>query len=566
NGDGYPDLLVHKGGANNRDDLDATPPTIYKNLLLNVPSGAGRAFKDITQESGFTAIRGGGKGRASHFGIFADVNNDGYLDAFSGTYVDASPTAQRDPGDRNEILLGDGKGGFTLAPKSGIFHKEMYTTTSASFLDYNKDGNVDIFVGYFYEIYGFRPANQDRLYKGNGDGTFVDVTDEMGLTTERDSGFEQGTNSRPTYGVTACDVDGDGDADLMVSAYARQWNMLWRNDGTKFVDVSKESGFAGDDIVDYTDSEFYKCYCKESKECSAEPPTINCDRYDWIPGVDDQPWRNNGNTFTTVCGDFDNDGDMDLFNGEIRHWHIGSSSDPSQMLVNIGEKPLRFERPGNAVLGLERIHVTTNWNEGDISAAMFDFDGDGLQEVIVMDSDYPDTHTLLFHQKPDHTFEEISQKAGIAHDRGQEVSVADLDGDGDLDVIMGTSTMRNEGGGPKIAQVHVYENQVGNLSNWIKVRLIGSGKDGANRAAIGAWVFAHTGGTRQLREASGGYGVLGVQNDLVVHFGLGKACNVDKLEVLWPDKTGSKSVFADVRANYTVEIDQKSDQLRYVTP
>jgi hypothetical protein len=62
----------------------------------------------------------------------------------------------------------------------------------------------------------------------------------------------------------------------------------------------------------------------------------------------------------------------------------------------------------------------------------------------------------------------------------------------------------------------------------------------------------------------GGHGHFGLQHDLVLHFGLGKDCEVERLEVRWPDREQSTSVFTKVRANYLVEIDQNSGELRYV--
>jgi len=595
NGDGFPDLIVHITGSNNRDVFvkpDAGPPPDlgpsdagipeagvpdaavwkpkrYRHILLNVASGQGRTFSEHTDTSKFFQTRDGKLGRSAHFAIFADVNNDGHLDAYSGTYVEANKP-ETDPGDRSEILLGDGKGGFSLAPKSDISHKPLYSTTSAAFLDYDRDGNVDLFVGFWYEQYGkSNVGNQDRLYRGNGDGTFTEVTDKLGLTTQRASDpynkdkqtWGDGNNSRPTYGVTACDVDGDGDQDILVSAYGRQLNMLWRNDGTTFVNIGRESKFEADDNQDFSDDNYYRCYCKNTGKCIADPPTAGCSVYSWTPGFSDQPYRLGGNTFTTVCADVDNDGDMDLYNAEIAHWHIGGASDPSQLLLNNGKTPTVFSRPGRSTFGMDRPR-SADWNEGDIAAAIFDFDGDGYPDVLQASGAYPDNYSLLFHQQPNRTFKEVGKQAGLRQLLGLMVTVADFDDDGDLDVVLGTSRYSGyKGTRPN----HIYENLVGNKSNWLKVRLTGSGAGGANRSAIGAWVKATlANGKTLLREVGGGYGHYGQQNDLVLHFGLGKHCEVDKLEVRWPDKTNSTHSFNAVRANYLVSIEQKSGKLSYI--
>ena len=149
-----------------------------------------------------------------------------------------------------------------LAPASAVSPgpTDRWTTHSAAFTDYDRDGTLDLFVGFQYRRYGYLDsALQDRMYDGAADGTFTDVTDAAQLTTYVGT-YDERTNHRPTDGTTACDVDGDGDDDLLASTYGRQFNMLWENlgDGT-FRDVAEEVGFDGDDNLDYSDSEAYRC-------------------------------------------------------------------------------------------------------------------------------------------------------------------------------------------------------------------------------------------------------------------------------------------------------------------
>ncbi|MCB9641060.1 MAG: VCBS repeat-containing protein [Myxococcales bacterium] len=584
-GDGYPDLIVHKGGSNNRDDLNATPPKRFRWILMNRPDPNDpkkRIFVDQTVESGYLDIPGDAttKGRASHFAIFADVNNDGKLDLFSATYTDAN-TPSTDPGDRSQLMLGDGTGKFTFAPKTTALTpaaSSLWSTTSATFLDYDRDGLIDIFVGFWYTNYGKSYESiQDRLYKGRGDGTFVDVTAQMGLNTKSfNDGYKDGTNHKPTYGVTSCDVNGDGKTDLIVTAYGRQYNMLYLNRGDRFEEVGQASTFAGDANHDLSDNQFYLCYCaanatkcpigtpRPSIQCSSPPP--------WSPGVDDHPFRLNGNTFTTVCGDINNDGKMDLYNAEIRHWHIGKSSDPTQLLLNMSQgSDFKFQRIPPAQAGMERPKVG-GWNQGDIMASFFDFDNDGKPDIYLCSSDYPDTFGSLFRQTDASTpekpmFQDIAQVAGIRHARAVGLAIADFDQDGDLDVAIGSSTMRckaAEGCPWTKNEVFIYDNLVGQDSNWVKIKLRGKGQGGANTFGIGAQIRVTAGGVTQTQEIQGGFGHFGLQNTLVAHFGLGANCDIEKIEVRWPNGQSTVQTFQDVRANYRLLIEEGKDEVTYL--
>jgi enediyne biosynthesis protein E4 len=562
-GDGLPDLIVHRTGTE-RDSPDAP----MKRVFLN----RGGRFEETTAESGlFDSRQGTGTGRLAHMAIFADVDNDGDLDLFSGTYADANTEREAKRNDRSEIFLNDGSGHFTLAPRSETSTKAL-PTSSASFADYDRDGIVDLFLGTFYS--GNEGAGT-RLFRGVGEGLFTDVSEASKVLRPSTNGaleaYLRGENRKPAYGVTTCDVDDDGDADLVVSAYGRSWNELWRNDDGVFTEVGFGTPFAADDDVDYTrGNEFFNCWCSENEEqCTEEQtqPSIGCDRYSWTPGFDDQPARNAGNTFTTACADLDDDGDMDFVHSEIRHWHIGTSSDASQIVRNdLANGELSFTRLPNDETTLLRPPTIAAWNEGDISVAAFDVDNDGRKDIYLASSDYPDTWGSLFHQQPDGTFRNVTDTAGAKHYHAVAFAAVDIDGDGDLDLVVATSGMRCGGDRkcPPKPTLKVYRNDIGASRNFTQLRLHGKGKGFSNAAAIGAKVTIFAGGKKQVQEVSGGYGHFGLQHDLVLTFGLDAACAIDAIEVRWPDAAGTVQRFENVAPNYLVDLFEGEAEPTYV--
>lgn len=548
-GDGYPDLVIHGIASNLRQSItDGGRRLVW--LLMNRPRpDGGRMFVDATIDSGFFQVRGGSATqlRSAQLAIFADIDNDGDLDSFSGTYVEPT-TPLTDPGDRSEVMINDGHGNFSLAPPSAPHPaaNQLLPLTSAAFVDADRDGKIDLFTGYWYERYGYSYLGvQAQLFKGSGDGLFSSATAAAGLLTDT-TGYANGTNHRPAYGVTACDLDGDGASELMVSAYGRSWNLLYLNDGTgKFTEHGRSSGYAGDSNTNYSDNQFFACYCTvhpAQGDClGVAPPLTTCptpaDSY-WGYGTDDQPWRLNGNTFTTLCADLDNDGVNDLYNAEIKHWHIGQSADGSELLRNrSAPQNLAFDRPGNAVTGMSFPHVGASWNEGGLMAAGGDLDNDGRQDVVVAASDYPDQFGLVFQQQADHTFIEQGQAWGLHHPCVSGLTIADFDRDGDLDVIVGSGTARDCGLTWKANEVHLYENK-GTAGSWMLLSLVGDGVT-TNKSAIGARVTVKAGGRTWMRELGGGYGHFGIQNDTVLHFGLAGCDAVDEVTVRWPNAQGT---------------------------
>jgi hypothetical protein len=536
-GDGWADLFVRRGGTRGEDFSGTRSSWLLRNL-----GGEGSiAFEDVTQASGILATRGSiAQGRPAEVVASADVDNDGDLDIFTGI---STEDPNNSLGETCELMLNQGDGTFALGPEQSALRlaNEVASVAGASFVDINHDGFVDLWVTHH--------ALQDRLYYGDGTGNYIDATAGSGLTTVPGGTLEQlndGAVHSRAWSALACDLDGDGYAELMAACYGRATNHLWRGelqDGfVLFEPQGISSGYARDDNYEWQSNQFARCYCQANpmaEDCAGVPaPQINCDTPNWNHASDRQPYRLGGNSGATACADLDNDGDMDLYTGEIRHWWAGLGSDMSEALLNVSEGPgeVRFERPGRDAMGLAVEHVTgTAWDEGIMSLTTLDFDNDGRRDVYVGASDYPGNRGLLFHQYGTLQFEPVSTADGFEHNRSHGVVTADFDRDGDLDLVVGHSLARCDPNAPNncyaTMQVRAFENVYGDGGNWIQLALEGAA---ANRSAIGARVRVTAGGMTQTQEIGGGYGHYGAQDDLVLHFGLGDACEAE-IEIRWPD-------------------------------
>jgi len=450
--------------------------------------------------------------------LFADFDNDGDADCFAGEFCEPRNEKWRDHGRGNALFLNEGgrwrEAGLKM-PRTSLH--------AACTCDYDRDGKLDLFLGSGYVVYGRSlESHPDRLYRGNGDGTFVEVTQAVGLATRPESGDP--FSSKPTYGVTHGDWDGDGWQDLWVCTYGRQWNHLWWNRGADpFVNVAPATGFDGDE------------------ERSGKYP-------DWMRGrrEDEPPFRANGNTFDCAVADYDNDGDMDCILAEITHWWAGPSSDRTALLINTGE---RFERRP-----FERTHGTERWNQGDIHCGWIDHDNDGLLDALIASSDYPDRQELkLYRQKPDHSFE---PPRTFGWEGAGQISVADFDLDGDLDILVGRSLARlpKEKRQALGVSCALFRNDLGNRNHWLQVDCVGKT---ANRDGIGCRVRVTTAdGVTQTREIRGGLGHAGHNGPYVAHFGLGRHTKADRVEVFWPDRAGQTTVRRGVPADQRLRIAQ----------
>jgi hypothetical protein len=390
--------------------------------------------------------------------------------------VDNDCDGQVDEQYANRIALNDGGGVFTILEGSGV--EVVDHSTTAAFGDGDGDGALDVYWGNWLEHYPDDAATPDRYFEGLGDGRFEDMHAAAGLTMSKDLSC---------FGVLWNDFDNDGWQDIFVGNYHLYDNQLWQNqgDGT-FVDV------AGDVNVDHDDvpSEYLQ-----------------------YPG---------GHTYGGDFGDIDNDGDMDMYMCNLAHPRTMPWSDPSMFVRNGGAPDFVFDNV-KTELGLI-------YDEGDVNATFADFDNDMDLDLAVA-SLYTNHYSRLYRNDGEAGFTDVTYQTGTAVHDSVSVVWADVDEDGDLDLLTA-----DRSGAPYL---HLFENRVGQDAHWLQLELVGTS---SNRDALGARVTLEAGGVSQLRDVRSSGGHSTNQTSRVVHFGLAGNTEIDSLMIRWPAGAGIETV------------------------
>ena len=452
-------------------------------------------FTDVSAKAG---IKRTGWGQGCCVG---DYNNDGWNDLFISYYG------------QNALYRNNGNGTFTdVTKEAGLMQSRLRWNSGCAFLDYDRDGHLDLFVGNYIDLdLKTTPLPQDAgcaykgitvacgppgleggknlLYRNNGNGTFTDVSEKSGMW---------GTIGTYALSCAVADLDNDGWPDIYVANDSTAATLYMNQKDGTFKDLAVEAG------VGYS--------------------------------PDGKPQAGMG----VSVGDFNRDGLLDIVKTNF-------AGDTDSLFLNLGDGTYEDH---TYLSGLGINTRLLGWGVG-----FFDMDNDGWLDILVSNGHvYPEVdrakgdlkyaeHKYLYRNLRNGQFEDVTKVSGsgitdAAPARG--CAFGDYDNDGDIDVVVNCVNA-----GPQLLRCDSTLN-----TNWIKIRTVGTK---SNRSGIGAQIRVTAQvdpnapkPMMQLEEVRSG-GSYYSQNDLRVHFGLGQAKKVDRLEIRWP--SGATDTLKDLDAN-----------------
>ena len=414
-------------------------------------------------QGNFSWARGKGLPQKARAAIFLDYDHDGDLDVFTTGRDNSEPDRLY----RNDTARGGPIQFKNVSQEIGANLRDRNPGEGVAAGDLNGDGRPDIYVAN-YEKPG-HSGTQDRLYLSVGKRRYRDASD-------------MGTSGRAGRGVTIADFDRDGDQDIYVSNYRLDGNVLW-------VNRRAETGTFS--------------LSQRARDLGVEGNRSSGGSY--------------GHTIGSVFGDIDNDDDIDLIAANLAHPRYLHFSDPTQVMLNRDGRFSDTEaRPGDPAFGIK-------FEESHSNPTLFDADNDGdldLHLTSAYDDAFLYRNRLVESRRL--TFSDVTEAAGVRTYRSWGAAAADVDNDGDLDLM----TCNGEG------KPILFRNELPPRFKSVRVRLVGTRSDtwGAGATVI---LLDRGGAVRQVRQITLGHGTSS-QSEPIAHFGVGKAKGPFRVRVLWP--------------------------------
>ncbi|HLZ51686.1 MAG TPA: CRTAC1 family protein [Candidatus Acidoferrum sp.] len=548
------------------------------------PKEIGVNFLNVARESGLNAKTIYGGEHKNKFllettgcgAAFYDYDNDDWLDIFlvNGWRLEGFPKGQEPV---SHLFKNNRDGTFTdVTSKSGLLHYGWGQGVCVG--DYDNDGFDDIYITSF---------GNNILYRNNGNGTFSDVTEKAGVGT---------SGKRWNTGCAFLDYDRDGHLDLFVANYIDMdlatapvpesgpceykgvlvacgppgllggKNILFHNNGDgTFTDVSERAGIfqangtygLGVLTADFNNDGWPDVYVANDSTASALYQNKKNGTFTDVAmeagcalSADGKPQAGMG----VSAADYDLDGNLDIVKTNF-------AGDTPSLYHNIGGG--NFE-DATFPAGLGKHTQYLGWGCG-----FFDMDNDGWPDILICNGHvYPEVEQLrteagypqqkiLYRNLRNGHFEDVSSQGGsgiMVPVASRGAAFGDFDNDGDIDVVVNTVN--------DFPQLLRCDSRLGN--NWLKIKTIGTK---SNRSGIGARLRCVThppGETKphqQIDEVRSGGSYIS-QNDLRVHFGVGKAEKVELLEIRWP--SGAVDTLKDVVPNQMIVVKEGEGIVRSV--
>jgi hypothetical protein len=533
---------------------------------LATESASTISFENVIDSSGIAFILENGKQTHKYqpetmtggVAVF-DYNNDGLLDLYFANGAHLPDLNKSDPKFHNCLCRNNGDGTFTdVTAQAGVAGSRYAVGVAVA--DYDNDGHQDLFV---------TGANGYQLFHNNGDGTFTDVTARAGLPRSHPELANAFSAAAGWF-----DYDNDGHLDLIVINYL-QWavdkdptcmtngfsaycspdsytglpNLLFHNNGDgTFTDVSESSGIfkhvgkgMGVAFADYDNDGFVDVFVANDTLRNFLFHNNGNGTFTEVGLLSGVAYPENGRSVAGMGVDFrdiDNDGLPDIF-------ETAMYNDNFLLFRNTGKGEFEYATMSSRIGAATR--QFTGWGTG-----IFDFDNDGWKDIFtsngaILDNSEQVNHTpyllanSLLKNNRDGTFTDVARLAGpslnapAAH-RG--AALGDLNNDGRIDIVVNCLNARPE----------ILMNRSANSNHWLLLNLVGTA---SNRDGLGSKIKITTVEGVQYNHATTSVGY-GSSSDKRVHFGLGAATKVDRIEVAWP--SGIKQVLTGVAANQLLTV------------